>query len=331
MEQNLDGVDRKILYELDLDASMPTSKLAKKLKLSKDRVTYRIQNLVKKGIIKSFVTQIDASKLGYFVYKVFFKFQNLTEPKKQEIVSWTLHDKNVYWSAECAGRWDLNITLFAKNITEFDAILGAFTSKFGKFIAEQEIKITLKVGILNKAWINKTKKERTLKYFWGSSKEIKLDKIDVELLRVLANNARISTVELAQKIKTTPRVAIYRRKELEKKQIILGYTVSLDYEKVKKQFFKANIYFNILTKETKEKIETSCKSRPNVIYFIFGVGSWPLELEFNVTDNKEFYDEMNEFRKAFPEMKNYDMLLFTNEHKFDWFPACYEAPTKTPP
>ncbi len=325
MDIKLDLLDKKILYELDINSSIPITQLAKKLRISKDRANYRINNLIKRGLINKFVTQINPSKLGYFVYKVFIKFQNLTNPKKREILNWMIKDKNIYWIAECQGRWDLNSTVFAKDINEFDLILSKFTTKFGKFIAEQEINTTLKVGVLNKSWINlDAKKERTLKYFLGTHQHIKLDNKDVEILKILANNSRINSVQIALKLKTTPRIIIYKIKEMIKKEIILGYSISINYEKIKKQFFKANIYFNFLDNHIKKKIEEYCKTRPNIIYFIFCIGSWPLEIEFNVSDNKEFYEEMNKFRETFPEMKNYDTLFFTKEHKFDWMPACYK-------
>ena len=129
MDIKLDLLDKKILYELDINSSIPITQLAKKLRISKDRANYRINNLIKRGLINKFVTQINPSKLGYFVYKVFIKFQNLTNPKKREILNWMIKDKNIYWIAECQGRWDLNSTVFAKDINEFDLILSKFTTK----------------------------------------------------------------------------------------------------------------------------------------------------------------------------------------------------------
>jgi Lrp/AsnC family leucine-responsive transcriptional regulator len=324
MEYKLDLIDKKILYELDKNSAIPINRLAKKLKLSKDRINYRIKNLKKSQILTKFVTQINSAILGFFVYKIYLKFQNLSDEKNKEIINWTTKNPNIFWVAESQGKWDLNITIFAKDINEFDKIISDFTSNFGKFISQQEINTTLKVGVLNKEWILPDKKhERKLEYFFGQHKLLSIDKTDIKILKILANNSRINSVDLAGKLNLTPRIVRYRIKELEKKGIILGYSISINYEVIKKQFFKANIYFNFLDDRLKQKIESYCKSRPNIIYFIYCIGSWPLEIEFNVSENKEFYEEINEFRKAFPEMKNYDTTLFTKEHKFDWMPECY--------
>ena len=49
---DLDNVDRRILYALDLDARQPISRLAKKLGISKDVANYRIKKMVDSKLIK---------------------------------------------------------------------------------------------------------------------------------------------------------------------------------------------------------------------------------------------------------------------------------------
>ena len=68
MELLIDNVDRRILYELDINARIPVTQLAKKLRLSREKVNYRINNLIKRGIIRKFVTMINPVKLGYSVF-----------------------------------------------------------------------------------------------------------------------------------------------------------------------------------------------------------------------------------------------------------------------
>jgi len=326
MSANLDLIDRKLLYELDQNSRLPITRLARKLKISKETANYRMHNLLRAGIIKKFIAQIDPTKLGYSVYKMFFKFQNLTKEKEKEMLDWLIKNDYVYWIADAKGKWDMNITVFANNINHFDEILSGFITKFGRHIAEQEFNTTLNVGLYAKAYLLPEKSSLKKSCFiWGSADNVKIDSADVSILRLLANNARMNAIEIAKNTKTTQRTVIYRIKELEKKKIIIGYSISVDYEKLEKQFFKAIIYFNVLDNATKRKIEEYCKSRQSIIYFVFCVGSWPLEIEFIVKDNKEFYDEMDKFREVFPEMKGYETLIFPREYKFDWMPLCYKA------
>lgn len=323
---DLDSADRKILYELDLNARIPITKLARKLRLSREKVNYRINNLIKLGVIRKFVTMIDPTKLGYTVYKFFFKFQGLSREKEDKLIAYLTNNNYIYWFASARGKWDLNMTAFAKDINHLDEILSDFFSEYGKYILQQDFNTTLNVGILSKSWLIQDKIHRKEITFWGNKiEDIKLDKLDTELLRVIANNARMNATDLARKIKSTERAVIYRLRALEKIGVILGYTTSLDLSILKMQFFKATINFNFLSKHDKERIMEYCKDNINIGFLIFCVGSWFLELEFIVKDNNQFYDIMEDFRLKFPEMKGYDTIIFPKEYKFDWMPLCYKA------
>ncbi len=67
----LDLKDRKLLYELDCNSRQTIQQLAKKIGLSKDAVNYRINKLIRNGIIKSFNAVIDTGKLGFISFRLF--------------------------------------------------------------------------------------------------------------------------------------------------------------------------------------------------------------------------------------------------------------------
>ena len=52
----MDDKDKKILSLLDENCRMPSSAIAKKLRLWRQVVDYRINQLVETGVIKNFVT-----------------------------------------------------------------------------------------------------------------------------------------------------------------------------------------------------------------------------------------------------------------------------------
>ena len=74
----LHKIDLKILQELDLDARQHTSTIAKKIGLSTELTNYRIKQLEKKGIIRGYYSLYNVALLGYNLYKVYIKLQNIT-------------------------------------------------------------------------------------------------------------------------------------------------------------------------------------------------------------------------------------------------------------
>ena len=82
----IDLKDRKILYELDLDARQSLTKVGKKVGLKKDVVSYRIKRMQDEGIIKNFWTAINTFKLGYNVFRIYINFQYMSTNIKYEII-----------------------------------------------------------------------------------------------------------------------------------------------------------------------------------------------------------------------------------------------------
>lgn len=317
---SLDLTDRKMLSILDMEGRIPISKLAKKLNLGRDTTNYRLQRLIKSSIIKQFIAQIDSTKLGYSVYKLFFRFQNVNQTEKKNIFDWLVQNKYIYWIVESRGRWDCNLTVFAKNIHHFDEILSAFIDKFGSFVAEQEFNISLEVGALQKNWKLPNQKRELRLLYHNPQEQKKIDELDTKIIDVISNNARLKTTEIAKIIGSTERVVNYRLRNLEKEKIILGYSISIDYNKIGKQFFKSIVFLNVISTATRKKFQEYCRSRPNIIYYVFCMGSWPLEIEFAVENNQEYYAEMEQMKEAIPEIKGYETVIFPKEYKFEWIP-----------
>jgi Lrp/AsnC family leucine-responsive transcriptional regulator len=58
--------------------------------------------------------------------------------------------------------------------------------------------------------------------------EITLDKVDLSILRLMQENARISNADLARELEMAPSAVLERVKKLEQKNVILQYTTRLN-------------------------------------------------------------------------------------------------------
>lgn len=61
-----------------------------------------------------------------------------------------------------------------------------------------------------------------------SNKEISLDQIDLSILQLMQENARISNADIARELDMAPSAVLERVKKLEQKNIILQYTTRLN-------------------------------------------------------------------------------------------------------
>jgi len=107
MTVKLDLKDRKILYQLDLNARQSSGQIAKKVGLSKEVVGYRIKKLEKDGVIKSYYTIIDTSKLGYFSFRIYIKLMGTTPEVEEKIIKYLVNDKDTFFIVDVDGPFDI--------------------------------------------------------------------------------------------------------------------------------------------------------------------------------------------------------------------------------
>jgi DNA-binding Lrp family transcriptional regulator len=67
----LDKKDQQLIFELDQNSRQSINSIAKKTKLSRDVVNYRIKQLEKKKIINGYFALIDFNKLGYQAIRLY--------------------------------------------------------------------------------------------------------------------------------------------------------------------------------------------------------------------------------------------------------------------
>ncbi len=78
VEMRLDSKDKKILRELQENCRQTIAEIAKKTKLPRDVVVYRIKKLEQEGVIRQHHTMLNHSKLGHPLYAyVLFSLYNI--------------------------------------------------------------------------------------------------------------------------------------------------------------------------------------------------------------------------------------------------------------
>ncbi|MFH1605985.1 MAG: Lrp/AsnC family transcriptional regulator [Nanoarchaeota archaeon] len=326
MEEKLDLKDKKILYELDKNSRLTLSEIGKKVRLSKETVFHRINKLIEKGFILRFQTVISTYRLGYQSYKIYFKLQNMTQETRSKIQDFFMKNKMVYWIGNCQGRWDLIIAFWTKNLQEFGKFEDEILNKFSNFIQEKEVSISRKSIQFNRNWFYSKDEPRIETDFGEELGETKLDKIDLEILKYLANNARIKIVDLAEKIGVSVTVIRYRLKQLEKNKVILGYKYALNPKLLNYETCKSFINFKNITSEKRKQLIDYCKMNQKIVNIVLTIGSWNMEIEFEVRNFDEYYKIMNDIQEKHNDIiRNYESILFSSEPKQSFMPYAYQV------
>ncbi len=317
MTIKLDLKDKKILFELDKNSRQALSELGKNVGLSKESVYHRVKNLEKNSIITGYTIVTSLAKLNFMQIKLLIKFQNINRKKKQEIINFFVNYRNTNWVGSCKGAYDFMIGFVVKDLTEFKEIKDEIFSKYSDFIFKEKISIMLETNFYGrKHFINKL---QDIKHYIGFPEKIKLDNLDLKILKMLSANTRIRVIDIASRLNTTARKIAYKIRNLEKTRIIEKYTVSINHEKLGISFFKLFIYLKNV--KNKAQILDFLKNQTNCLLCVEALAEWDLEPEFEVYSPEQFYNIMDEIEEKFGDQINrMDVILIDKEYKFNLLP-----------
>ncbi len=133
----IDKKDIEIITILEEDGRMPFLELGRKVKLSHETVRYRVNKLLKSGVIKKFSVRIDKKKLGYDIYGVvLISTAHYTQQDWDEFYEYLMKHANIVNVEKVTGNYDLKFAFWAKDVEDFDSIAHAIKMKFSKIIKD---------------------------------------------------------------------------------------------------------------------------------------------------------------------------------------------------
>lgn len=321
MVEVLDMIDRKIIFELDFDSRMPLSILAIKLRISKQVAKYRIDNLVKRGVIKGFYTDINASKLGLEIYMVYFKFHKMTPEIEKRFIAHMCSQESVGVNISVNGKWDYTVDIWAQSIMHFKRCYQKIMRDYERYVKSKQVIIETDFYYFKPKPILDMKSDDQI-IMTGDIERIKIDDADKKILINLAKDSRISLIDLSNIIKLSPNAIKGRIKDLEKKEIILGYRVFIDYQLLGFLHYRVFLHLDNLTEEAEKKMIRFLRYQKTCVSVTKTIGYCELEFRSICVSVDDFYRLMEDFRKEFSDyLKEYDSIIYSKMHDvWNYFP-----------
>lgn len=307
--------DKDILFELSLNARMTITQLGKKVKLSKQVVSYRLNLLEKNNIILGYYAITNVYMLGKTHYRVFVKYQNMSSEKEEEFMNYLINHPKIVWIAYFDGDLDGAYLVWADNIREFEEIFDQINEKFGVYFQQKYFSIATKLEYLKYKFLT-TKRDSSSLIFGDCYSNYKLDQLDKNILNDLNQNGRITLVELANKYNSSAKVIKERMKKLEKNKILIGYNIKLNHNLLGYTHRKVLLKLNNASKQKIQQLVAFLKNHKNVIYLVKPIGDYDFEFELMTESNEEFHQIIKDLRSKFAEeIKTYNTVIHYKEPK----------------
>ena len=318
----LDNLDYKILYKLDINSKKPVKQIAKELKTKREVIDYRIKKLIKEKIITRFTTLIETQNLDIFSFRTYVNFYNLSVNKEKEIFNSLLKTKNIGWIYKTLGIWDANIIYYSKSLFEFSNFWEEFYNNYGKYIKEKETTILNWYEIYSKEFlINKNQIINREKTINKATTKKQITKKENEILKILSKNSKETIINISKKVNLSTNTVYSKIKDLEKRNIILRYTIGINYELLGYKYYKILLDFKNNNRKEFEKLKEFCEKNPNVWNITNFIGGKDLEIEIYVTSEKQLVSFLDNLRYKFNNLiKEYQTIHYLKDYVFNLYP-----------
>jgi Lrp/AsnC family leucine-responsive transcriptional regulator len=318
MKAKLDAYDKKILFELDVNSRASASRIAKKLKIPKETVNYRIKRLEKDGWVTRLYTIFNASLFGYSYYRVFLKFYKLTESTETEIIDYITNDPSCANLRITEGQFDLVFLTIQKNPSDLKGFLQHFFNIFGKNVEEKNVLMVMKTHKLNQKFLFEGKTiNKTFNHM--DTKDYTLDKIDLGVMKSISKDARTKLNDIAQSLHVDSRLIEYHMKKMERLGIIAAYTTDLNLLQLNRELIQIDI---ALKDPAVIPYIINFFDKTNTCIFVHEMlGKYDLSVEIYVENDEMLRNILEKFKERFLEnYVYYDVSHVYKEYVINWSP-----------
>lgn len=319
MNYKIDLYGKKLLYELDKDSSISLSELSKKLKRSKQFILYRMKQLEEANIITGYNAIVDMSKLGFFTFRVYFKFQQTTEEDGKKFVDYVRANLKQVWTiTDMHGKWDYALFLGVRAISEFHAIWDSIMLEYKPKIKTYNVAVYAPVYNFNRKFFVDNPQDAIGRVYGAGEKE-EIDELDWKIIETYSGNARQSSLGIARKLGVSPDTVRARINRLEDKKIITGYKIGLNLEPL--GFVSYRVDLQLLSTRRNKEIFEFCKRHKNIYQINKSIGGADFEIEVIVKDLSHLLKLIDEIKTTFKDVVNdIDYFGFSTFHILQYIP-----------
>lgn len=316
----IDAKDRKIISLLSINSRMPLTKIASKVKLSRDSINYRIDRLIRHEVILKFYPIISLRRFGFSMFHLYVLMDETKSEQKTQLINHLKKSPNVISLIEYSDRWDFEIVVAAKNLKQFDALITELVSIYPDLIVEKD-----KYQVIKSYYFNPIPHEllqyKDAYYEKYDDTMVEVDQTDLKILEILSENCRLSTYDISSKINISPDAVGYRIKNLLKKDVIKKFTIIANLTQLDYHWYTFAMQVKVLDKQQEAKLISFIQYNPLIIRALKVLGTWDLIFYIVARNPKDFHSTIKDIKNKFANITiNYQTWVGYKEHFFNPLP-----------
>lgn len=315
-----------VLTHLDNNARASFAEIGRLLDTSKENVSNATHRLEQRGVISSYFAVIGVSRLGLTPYVVYAQLQAASTKERSEAIKRLCQHPEVYWVSNMGGRYDLCFGILAQSAREFSDYCSHIQKQLGNKLTRISIQTRLQTIQFPRTYLSERAPSRKklsakkLLTFGSGTSTRELDTREKRIINLLAKDARISLVDIADQI-NTPRATTSRIvTKLEQENIISGYGANINAPLLGYYVYRLLIKSRSKGHDLVLKLYKFALEHFNIIYIDLGFGEWDIELTCEVKTQIELQDILSRIQSDFTqEIDTIELLsVFVDNVKFQF-------------
>ena len=323
--ENIDQLDRKILYELDGNARATPTQIAARVHRSKQTVAYRVAQLEARGILLGRVAVANVASFGYRGRKVWLRLRNVGGKEEGAVRKDLVAHRNVGWMVSCIGKWDLLLQAWFSSDSEFEAFISWLMGKHGEAIGEWQTSIPLMNYYYRREYLTGAEKPAPWR-LPSESGRCKFDATDMKILQTWGPDVSQPVAEIAKKLGISPATAAARIAGMEKGGMIIGYKPILGLQALGREYYKVLFEMEGFAPSVRKAAIARLASYPETVYVTETIGNENLEAEMEAESVYSLNLRLRDFREKLGQhIRRCDIILVDKELKHGHLPPAGES------
>lgn len=319
--KRLTNMEKRILARLDKNARTPLRRVGRAIRKSEQSVSYTVNSLLKRGVIKGFYSLVDYSRLSVLNFRVFFKVSYGSQRGFKKMIKFLVDEPHTLWVATCGGRHDIICTFGAHNPSQFNKLLRSIMEQFPRQLQSYTILTTIVIRMLDREYLPAPHRSRREIILGGDREPYELSERDTRILAEISDNARKSAVEIGKALSCNSRTVVSRIRELENLKVIMGYKPFLNFSLIKRAANLLMVRYHNISVEDEQKLINYLTFHSNVTCLTKTLGEWDLEIRIEADDMWSLKSIESEIRHKFAKMISMtETLPVYKEYKNTFFP-----------
>jgi DNA-binding Lrp family transcriptional regulator len=201
-------------------------------------------------------------------------------------------------------------TLLVKDIYELGKWIKNFNYLFSRSISDKDLSISTTVMAFKNKAIHGVA-DMSYCFAVGQIKEAEIDDLDMQILKELAKNCKVSLIKLADILSKDTATVKSRLKRLVKEGVLQEFRAKINYSLLGYHYYHTFLYFKEINEDMEKQLKNYLHSIPALLYISIGLGKADIEFEIIAKNHLELHKTLEKLKAKFSKiiLKSETMLI----------------------